>query len=237
MTTCAKSEDSDETPRRRPARQEAHAGRDPRDLRRGAGAAEVHRVRRQRGRARGRRDRPGSAHPARHHLSGHRTRRARLGARLRLRRRRAARCAPRRSLRAAQGARRQDGLQAAAGAGAGQHRPLDRHRAPQADRPAAAGGAAAVAPHRRRVAAQQDPRRRGHPPPLRRVEHVLRVGARPVDDLHLRVLPARRRHPRGGAGEQVPAGVREAAAASRATGCSTSAAAGAGWSATPPATA
>ena len=58
----------------------------------------------------------------------------------------------------------------------------------------------------------RDPRRRGHPPPLRRVQHVLRVGARPVDDLHLRVLSPRRRDAGGGAGEQVPAGVREAAA-------------------------
>ncbi len=62
------------------------------------------------------------------------------------------------------------------------------------------------------LAAQQDPRRRGDPPPLRRLEHVLRVGARPVDDLHLRVLPAPRRDAGRGAGEQVPAGVREAAA-------------------------
>ena len=59
----------------------------------------------------------------------------------------------------------------------------------RADRPAAAGGAAALAAHRRRLAAQQDSRRRGHPSPLRRVEHVLRAGARPVDDLHLRRLP------------------------------------------------
>ena len=53
------------------------------------------------------------------------------------------------------------------------------------------------------------------PAPLRRLEHVLRVGARPVDDLHLRVLPACRRHAGGGAGQQVPAGVREAAAQAR----------------------
>ena len=43
------------------------------------------------------------------------------------------------------------GLQASARAGAGQHRALDRHRAPQADRAAAAGGAAPLAPHRRRA--------------------------------------------------------------------------------------
>ena len=62
-----------------------------------------------------------------------------------------------------------------------------------------------------RVAAQQDPGCRGHPSPLRRLECVLRAGARPVDDLHLRVLPDTGRDPRGGAGQQVPVGVREAA--------------------------
>ena len=40
----------------------------------------------------------------------------------------------------------------------------------------------------------QDARRRGDPPPLRRVERVLRDGARPVDGLHLRGLPQPRRH-------------------------------------------
>ena len=65
----------------------------------------------------------------------------------------------------------------------------DRHRTPQADRPAAAGGSAAVASYRGRPPAQQDSRCRGHPSPLRRVEHVLRVGARPVDDLHVRGVP------------------------------------------------
>ena len=43
------------------------------------------------------------------------------------------------------------GLQAAAGAGAGPHRPLHRLRAPAPDRAAAAGGAAALAPRRRRA--------------------------------------------------------------------------------------
>ena len=33
-------------------------------------------------------------------------------------------------------------------------------------------------------------RRRGDPSPLRRLEHLLRVGARAVDDLHVRVLSA-----------------------------------------------
>ena len=39
-------------------------------------------------------------------------------------------------------------------------------------------------------------------PPLRRVEPLLRAGARPVDDLHLRVLPDRGRDARGGAGRR-----------------------------------
>ena len=39
----------------------------------------------------------------------------------------------------------------------------------------------------------RDPGRRGDPPPLRRLQRVLRDGPRPVDDLHLRVLPDRRR--------------------------------------------
>ena len=50
-------------------------------------------------------------------------------------------------------------------------------------------------------------------PPLRRLQHLLRVGSRTVDDLHLRLLPGRRRDAGGGAGEQVPAGVRQAPAA------------------------
>ena len=49
-----------------------------------------------------------------------------------------------------------------------------------------------VPPRWRRVAGglrhSKTPRRRGDPPPLRRLEHLLRVGARAVDDLHLRVL-------------------------------------------------
>ena len=55
---------------------------------------------------------------------------------------------------------------------------------------AAAGDAAAVAPADGGRAALDDPRRRGDPPPLRRLQPVLRAGARAVDDLHLRLLPA-----------------------------------------------
>ena len=63
-----------------------------------------------------------------------------------------------------------------------------------------------MAPHGARPAALQDPRRRGDPPPLRRLEHVLRVGARPVDDLHLRLLPDAGRDAGGGPGQQVRPG-------------------------------
>ena len=42
--------------------------------------------------------------------------------------------------------------------------------------------------------------------PLRRVQHVLRVGARPVDGLHLRLLPERGRHAGGGPGRQARPG-------------------------------
>ena len=70
---------------------------------------------------------------------------------------------------------------------------------------------------------------------LRRVQHVLRVGARPVDGLHLRVLPDAGRHPGAGAGVQVRPGRPQDRAAGRACGCSTWAAAGAAWSCTRPA--
>ena len=61
----------------------------------------------------------------------------------------------------------------------------------------------------------QGPRRRGDPPPLRRLQPVLRAGARAVDDLHLRGLPARRRDPRGGAGREVRPGLPQARPAAR----------------------
>ena len=49
-----------------------------------------------------------------------------------------------------------------------------------------------------------------HLAPLRRVQHVLRVGARPVDGLHLRLLPAGRCDPGRGAGLQARPGGPEA---------------------------
>ena len=106
-------------------------------------------------------------------------------------------------------------------------------RAAQAAAAAAAGGAAALAPRRRGAAAQQDPRRRGDPPPLRRLQHVLRVRPRPVDDLHLRVLPPRRARPSRRPRRTSTASSSTSCASRRATGCSTSAAAGAAWSGMP----
>ena len=117
-----------------------------------AAAAAVHRLRRQLGRARRRRARPGSEDAARHDLPGHRARRSRSGPRLRRRRPRHPRRAPRRSLRAAQGAGRRAGLQAAAARGCwptSSARIGFEHLTP--DRAAAAGGAAALAAHRRRA--------------------------------------------------------------------------------------
>ena len=80
----------------------------------------------------------------------------------------------------------------------------------------------------------QAARQQGHLAPLRRVQPLLRVGARPVDGLHLR-----------GATRRESATLEEAQAAkyelvaqklalSRGCGCSTWAAAGAAWSCTPP---
>ena len=113
-----------------------------------------------------------------------------------------------------------------------------QHR-PEPLRPAgatAAGGAAALAPGPRGLPALADPGRRGDPPPLRRVQPLLRAGARALDDLHVRVLPARRtppwRRPRPSSTTWSPA----SSTCGRACGCSTSAAAGAGWSGTPPGT-
>ncbi len=79
----------------------------------------------------------------------------------------------------------------------------------------------------------QDTRRRGDPAPLRRLQPLLRAGARAVDDLHLRAASPTRRDARGGAGRQVRPRRPQARPASRGCGCSTSAAAGAAWSGTP----
>ena len=73
--------------------------------------------------------------------------------------------------------------------------------------------------------------------PLRRVQPVLRVGARALDDLH---LARSTRMPDTTLEEaqenEVPAWCSRSSRLSRATGCLMSAAAGAGWSATPPST-
>ena len=98
-------------------------------------------------------------------------------------------------------------------AGAGQHRPLHRDRAPQADRAAAAGGAAALAPDRRRVcgtARLATPRRSTTTTTCRTRFYEWVLG--PSMTYTCACYPDAGRHAGGGAGEQVPAGVREAAA-------------------------
>ncbi len=68
-----------------------------------------------------------------------------------------------------------------------------RSRQPAPPAPAAAGAPAALAAGCRGAAALHGPGRGGHPPPLRRLQRLLRDGARPVDGLHLRGLPDRGR--------------------------------------------
>ena len=72
--------------------------------------------------------------------------------------------------------------------------------------PAAAAGSAGEPQVAGRPAALQGPRRQRDLAPLRRVEPLLRVGARAVDGLHLRLLPAGGCLARGGAGVQVRPG-------------------------------
>ena len=62
-------------------------------------------------------------------------------------------------------------------------------------------------------AALEEPRRQRDLAPLRRLQPVLRVGARAQHGVHLRLLPARGRHPGGGAGRQVRPGRAQAGAA------------------------
>ena len=69
-----------------------------------------------------------------------------------------------------------------------------RPRAPAPAAPATAGAPAALAARGGGAAALDDPRRRGDLPPLRRLQPLLRAGARPVDGLHLRALRDARRH-------------------------------------------
>ena len=162
-------------------------------------------------RAAGRRLRPAPAQPARGCLPGHRARRPRPGQGLRRRGPRHRRRAPGRPL----SRPRRDGQDAVPGPAAphARRRGADpRHRPAAATAATRAGGPAPLAPRGGGPAALQDPRRRRHPPPLRRVQRLLRARARPVDDLHLRQLPARGRVARGGPGEQVPPGLRQAPA-------------------------
>ena len=110
----------------------------------------------------------------------------------------------------------------------GQHpaqRPVRRGAAPVAARARRPAGAAAADPAAapggprppsaaNGAPALQGPGRDRDLAPLRRVQHVLRVGARALDGLHLRVLPERGRHAGGGAGLQARPGRPQARAAS-----------------------
>ena len=156
------------------------------------------------------------------------------GPRLRLRRPRRHRRAPRRPLRRHARAAPVDAVPpAVAGRGA---QPAALHRAePDAPAAAAAAGApAALAPDGRGLPAQPGARRQGDPAPLRRLQPVLRAGARPVDDLHLRALPDGRPRPSRRRSTRSTTWSHASSTSSPASDCSTSAAAGAGWCATPP---
>ncbi len=103
------------------------------------------------------------------------------------------------------------GREAAAAAGP---RRAEAAAAPDA---AAAPGGPGAPPLAGRPAALQGPRRQRDLAPLRRVQPVLRVGARADHGLHLRLLPARGRDPGGGTGSQVrPGGAQAGAAAGHA---------------------
>ena len=80
---------------------------------------------------------------------------------------------------------------------------------------AAAAGGAGQPKLAGRAAALQAPRCERDLAPLRRLQHVLRVGARPVDGLHLRLLPAPGRHARAGTDAQVRPGGQEDRAEAR----------------------
>ncbi len=88
----------------------------------------------------------------------------------------------------------------------------------------------------RRAAALQEAGRDGHLAPLRRVQHVLRMGARPVHGVHLRLLPAPRCVAGGGPGLQARSGwPRKLRPAPGDAAARTWAVAGAAWSGTRPA--
>ena len=196
---------------------QAHPRRDPRDPRRRPAPAAVHRLRRQRGRAarRAARPRPDDARAARPTSP---PRRGDLGPGPRLRRRRPRdpRRAPGRPVRAAQGARRRAGV----------HGCRRRARWPRSCAPSASS---TCARSRRR-------RRRRRPAGVAIAEGLRHSKSRDAEAIHhhydvsntfyewvlgpsmtytCACYPRRRRIARGGAGEQVPAGLRQAAAAAR----------------------
>ena len=199
----------------------------------GRAAAALHGVRRQQRRSSGRRRRDAAAHRARARLPDDGARRPRHGAGLRQRRPPALGGPPRRPLRRA---RAPQGPHEVPGAGAvrgGAHRPQPRPHAPAATAPATAGAPAPLAARGGGAAALHDPRRRGHLPPLRRVQPVLRAGARAVDGLHLRALRDARHEPRGGAGGEVRARLPQARPAARPAPARRRLRLGERWSATP----
>ena len=99
------------------------------------------------------------------------------------------------------------GREAAAAAGPGR---AEAAAAPDAAAAPGGPGAPALAG---RTAALQGPRRQRDLAPLRRLQPVLRVGARAEHGLYLRLLPARGRDPGRGAGRQVRPGRAQAGAA------------------------
>ena len=146
---------------------------------RGPASAAVHRLRRQRDRARGRPRGSTCATPARHHLPGHRAGRPRAGPRLRGRRPRDRTACTRATRTSCSGARRRRctsrGRRAAACSPTSSARIGVEHL--RALAAAAAGGAAPVAAGRRGPAAlPKTPRRRGDQPPLRRLQHASTSG-------------------------------------------------------------
>ena len=118
-----------------------------------------------------------------------------------------------------------------AAAAAARTRRAEAAAAPHPAAPAGGPGQPALA---ERQAALQAARRRGHLAPLRRVQPVLRVGARAVDGLHLRLLPAARRRRWRRRSRTSTTWWPASWACGPGCGCSTSAAAGAAWCGTRP---
>ena len=161
-----------------------------------------------------RRHRPQPRLPARAVLPADRAGRPRPGPGLRLRRPRSSRAStpatPTSLVRACSAPDQPAGRRPARRCAA----PRARPRAPEAAAAPAPGAPAALAPGWRGCATPRTVTRR-RSAPLRRVQRVLRTGARPVDDLHLRLLPDGGRDAGGGPGRQVRPGRPQARARAR----------------------